>query len=99
MLVADLDSDALGMAKLPGDRSPTTRKVPGPKNDLAGLKTLFRLASIGKQRATREVAVRLGIGEPEAEAFIRQRLATLEPGNYAGTFAMEWDETVVADVY
>ena len=74
-------------------------KLTGPKYDLASVAKLFRLASIGRQRATRQVANRLGLGEPEAEAYIRARLVALEPGGYVGTFAMEWDARVVADVY
>jgi hypothetical protein len=74
-------------------------KLPGPKHDLALVAKLSRLAAIGRQRATREVANRLGVGEPEAEAYIRARLAALVPASYVGTFAMEWDARVVADVY
>ena len=98
MLLGDPDDDALRMARVPTVPA-CARKLPGPKYALSSVLAIFRLASIGRQRATRHVVARLGVGEPEAEAFIRQRLAALGPQNYVGTYAMEWDETIEADVY
>lgn len=57
------------------------------------------MAVIAKTRASRCVANRLGIGEPEAEAFIRKKLRELDQGDYYVTVEMDWDPAVTADVY
>lgn len=92
------DDDAPSMARVPTARGGPP-KLPGPKHDLAHVRKLAKYAAVGRQRARREVANRLGVGEPEAEAYIRARLGTLASGSYVGTYAMEWDPRVVADVY
>ena len=91
------------MARHPPGCRPSAKKLPGPKYDLKDIRGVFRLASMGKKRAVHPVMARVGVGEPEAEKFIREKLASLQPGNYESTVAMdEWDDgddTVIADVY
>lgn len=60
---------------------------------------VVRFALIGKKRAVREVAARLGISEPEAEHYVYTALAGLQEANYVETVEIDWDNTVVADVY
>jgi hypothetical protein len=57
------------------------------------------LAVIGKKRAIRAVEARLGISEPDAERYICTALGGLKETNYVETVEMDWDSTVVADVY
>jgi hypothetical protein len=74
--------------------------VSGPQYSLAReVLPVLRLALIGKKRAIRTVQERLGVGEPEAERFIRTKLAGLREGNYVESLEMEWDPAVVVDVY
>ena len=83
-----------------GGRSTAAKKLSGPKYDLKSLGGVFRLAVIGKKRAVHPVMDRVGIGEPEAEKFIRDKLASLKPENYESTVEMEWDDDpIAADVY
>jgi hypothetical protein len=42
---------------------------------------------------------RLGVGEPQAESFIRGKLKALQSGNYECTREMDWEDPVLADVY
>lgn len=89
------------MRHLPGAR-PSAKKRPGPQYDLKVVGAVFRLAMFGKKRAVHPVMARVGVGEPEAEKFIRDKLASLQPGNYECTVEMdEWDDgdVVIADVY
>ena len=84
---------------MPGSR-PTKRTVPGPRYPLTrDVLPVIRLAVIGKKRAVREVQDRLGVSEPEAEKYIRTALGALKETNYVETVEMDWDSTVVADVY
>jgi hypothetical protein len=86
----------------PGGRPPPAKKLPGPKYPIKTLGAVFRLAMLGKKRAVYPVMNRVGLGEPQAEAFIREKLASLTPSNYESTVEMdEWSdgETVIADVY
>lgn len=83
----------------PGGSTPPTKKVPGPKFDLPAVLAVAHLANIGKKRAVREVANRLGTGEPAAEQFVRKKLSTLQKENYVESVEMDYDATVVADVY
>ncbi len=87
----------------PGGRSAGAKKLPGPKYDLNDIRGVFRLAVLGKKRAVHLVMARVGVGEPEAEKFIREKLASLQPANYESTVEMdEWDDDddkVIADVY
>jgi hypothetical protein len=79
---------------------PIKRTVPGPRYPLANeVLPVVRLASLGKKRAVREVEARLGVSEPEAEHYIRTTLGGLKETDYVETVEMEWDSTVVADVY
>jgi len=85
-----------------GGRPPAAKKLPGPQYDLEAIGAVFRLAMFGKKRAVHPVMARVGVGEPEAEAFIRDKLTSLQPGNYESTVEMdEWDDgnSVIADVY
>ena len=71
-------------AQPPGGRTPPpAKKLPGPYYKLDELKEkgLFRLAVVMKKRAVQPVMQRVGIGEPEAEAFIRTKLAKLSADN------------------
>jgi hypothetical protein len=46
------------------------------------------------------VADRLGLSAPEAEAFVRLKLAELQSGSYESSVELEFDDgTVSADVY
>lgn len=82
-----------------GRARPPTNRVSGPKYDLEEVRRVANLASITKFKATRRVVNRLGVGEPEAEAFIRKKLRELEQGDYFETVEMDWDPAVTADVY
>jgi hypothetical protein len=81
-----------------GPRAPAKR-VPGPRYPLADYSKLFRLAFVSKTRAIREVVNRIGVGEPEAQAFVLKALMELTPGQYCHTVEMHFDAAVVADVY
>ncbi|MFI5300513.1 MAG: hypothetical protein ACHREM_20695 [Polyangiales bacterium] len=87
----------------PGGRPPAARKLPGPHYDLKVIGPVFRLAALGKKKAVYLVAQRVGVGDPDAERFIREKLARLRPENYESTVEMEeWGEdgdAVIADVY
>lgn len=87
------------MSPHPGGSRRPAKRVAGPRYSLAANRNLFRLAYVTKTRATLKVCDRLGVGEPEAEAFVLRALKSLVPGNYCETVEMEWDATVVADVY
>lgn len=89
-------------AQPPGGRTPSpAKKRPGPHYKLSEIKEkgLFRLAMLGKPRAVFHVMTRVGLGAPEAEAFIREKLGSLSAGNYHSTVEMDWDPVVIADVY
>lgn len=84
----------------PGGRAPPpAKKLSGPHYKLEEIKGLFRYAMLGRKRAVQVVMQRTGVGEPEAEAFIRTKLGTLCSDNYHSTVEMPWDPVVVADVY
>ena len=85
-----------------GVGAPPGRKIPGPVYPLGTL--VFSIAIVGRKRASREVVERLGVGEPRAEAYIRENLSLLDAGNYECTREMEWEcgdgtKKVTADVY
>lgn len=85
----------------PGGRPSGAKKLSGPQYELNTIRGVFRLAVLGKTRAVNHVMARVGVGEPEAEQFIQEKLKSLQPTNYESTVEMEWDdgEKVIADVY
>src|SRR5262245_14633801 len=78
---------------------PPAKKVPGPRYALAAVSKTLRLALFTKTRATRLVAERLGVGEPEAETFIRKKLRNLVEVDYVESVELPFDKKVIADVY
>lgn len=100
MLRTLLGIDGAATARKKDSRVASTNKRPGPAYDLEAIRSVFRLAQLGKKRAVHEVMQRLNVGEPHAEQFIRGKLASLEAGHYECTVSMDFDEDdVIADVY
>lgn len=46
------------------------------------------------------MTTRLGVSQPEAERFVRQKLSSLTKKNFVGTDSLSFDDgTILADVY
>lgn len=78
---------------------PRAIKIPGPLYFLQDVQPVARLAMIGKT-VSGLVVDRLGVSEPEAERFIRNKIARLKPSAYVESVRMLCDDgSIDADVY
>jgi hypothetical protein len=81
---------------------PEKKVVPGPQYDLSLVRRLASKSNIHRRKARDRVQWFLDCSEREAEAYIREELAKLEPQQYVETWEMSADWSppgIFLDIY